>query len=124
MRSGLAASGKALKQVAEQHVFFIDPIGHRQLAHSRSRPVGPKSLDDPGPMRGRECETNKGVEIEAQLAGHQSVKTVPLESGVFTFPELNHSKVPAPKEISQHSRKVWLRWPFLPLIRSSLGHDP
>jgi hypothetical protein len=61
MRSGLAASGKALKQVAEQHVFFIDAIGHRQLAHSRSRPVGPKSLDHPVRMRGRECETNEGA---------------------------------------------------------------
>jgi hypothetical protein len=82
MRSGLAGSGKALKKVAEQHVFFIDPIGHRQLAHSRSRSVGPKSLDDPGRMRGREGETNKGVEIEAQLAA-QNKRLGGAEPGGF-----------------------------------------
>ena len=52
-------------------MFVINPVGHRQLAHSRSCAVDPEPLDNPG-VRGRECETNKGIEVETQLAGQNN----------------------------------------------------
>ena len=49
-------------------MLIIDTMRHRQLAQRRFCPADAESLNDPGRMRGRECEAGKGRKIEAELA--------------------------------------------------------
>ena len=44
-------------------MFVIDPVGHRQRAHSRSCAVDPEPLDNSGSVRGRECETDYWLRV-------------------------------------------------------------